>query len=427
RSLAAFDLAFTGPDVAGLVPLLPWQVVEAARPLWQGGFAVRASGRTEPAGLALSAVVEALDARIEAAGTAGPDLRRFDGRLALRHPGAPRLLAALGLDDPTGWLGEGSAAVVLDLAAEGRRLTLRGAEIGLGGMRARGAGEVVLDPGGRRVALTVEAETLRLPPLDPRSAAPLPPGLFAGWTVAAVVRAGELSVGGAPWLTRLDGALEIADGALALSRLTAGLGGGALSAAGRYDPPAGRLALEATILDAVLAGPLFDLPFDLGAGRVSAELRLAASGRSAFALLGSLSGEARLTAREGILVGFDLLRAVEALQGGLPVGPAIAELRAALSEGATAFERAEALIRLERGLATLDQSQLVAAAGTAQVLGEVDLRGRGLDLAIALAPLGAEPLPPLGLRVTGPWAAPRRAVEAAAAARFLAERAQPPR
>ena len=74
-----------------------------------------------------------MDARIEATGTAGARLETLSGRVALRHPGAPRLLQALGIEDPTDWLGEGSFALVVEASTQpteqGRKVTLRAVQL----------------------------------------------------------------------------------------------------------------------------------------------------------------------------------------------------------------------------------------------------------------------------------------------------------
>lgn len=429
--LTALDLSFAGTDVAGLVPIVPWRVVAAARPMWLGGYTLRASVKAEGDGLAFTAVAEAMDARVEAAGTADPAFGTIAGRVALRHPGAPRLLQALGLDDPTPWLGEGSLTLVAEATAQrterGRKIALRATELGIGGLRAQLSGEAALDPEARRAAVTVEAEHLPLPGLDPRSPVLLPEAILPGWTAAVVLRAAKATVAGMPALANLDAALELADGALAVSRLTAQAGGGSVQGTLRLDPANRSLQVEAAVADAVLAGPLFGLAYDLGGGRVTAEARLNATGRSPLALLASLSGEARLAVAEGVLVGFDLAQVAEVLQAPVPMEQALTALRAALTEGATGFDRLEARFAVNDGIATLGQSQLAAQAGTAQILGEIDLRGGTLDLGITLAPIGAEPLPRIALRATGSWETPLRVPETAGAARFLAERAAQPR
>lgn len=422
--LAAFDLAVKGEDVAGLVPLLPWHVVEAARPLWQGGYQLRTSARPDGTGLAVTAVAEALDSRFEAAGRASPDLARFEGRLALRHPGATRFLAALGLPATEDWLGEGSLAVIADLVVEQPRVTLRTADVGIGAMRGRIAGELVFDPAGRRTALSVEAESLRLPGFDLRATEPMPSDLFAGWTAAAVVRAREVRVGGALWLEAAEGAIEVADGAASLSRLSATHGNGTISLEGRYDPREGQLEVQAAADRLPLDQPLFGLPIDLSAGRLAGEVRLSANGRSPFAMIATLGGEASLTLTEGVLVGVDLERAARALAGTAPPARALEEVQTALAGGATPAQRGEAALRVAAGTVMVERAEVSSTAGTLRLRGEIDVRSRSLDLSVEAVPAATGPAPTLGLRLTGPWERPARAVQLAEAARFLAERAQ---
>ena len=69
-------------------------------------------------------------------------------------------------------------------------------------------------------------------------------------------------------------------------------------------PP--RLALEAAVADAIISGPLFELPIDLGAGRVEGTAKLTSAGHSMAAILATLAGEAGVVVRDGVLIGFDL-------------------------------------------------------------------------------------------------------------------------
>lgn len=422
--LGAFDVAFEGGDVAGLVPLLPWHVVEAVRPLWQGGYTLRVAGRPEGAGLVVSSAIEALDARVEAAGRASADLARFEGRLALRHPGASRLLAALGLPETETWLGQGSLAVIADLARDGERLVLRTVEVGIGEMRGRLSGELVLGAVGRRAALSVEAESLRLPGVDPRSTAPLPADPFAGWTAAIVLRAREVHAAGERLLDSVEGALEVADGALTLSRLVAARSDGTVLLRGRYDPRQGRLEVEAEADRLPFEGPLFGLAIDVAGGRLSGMARLAAVGRSAASLLGAVEGEAAVTVAEGTLIGIDLGRVTSALAGVVPPARALDEVRAGLSGGAAPVSRAESALRVVAGTVLLERAEIASEEGEISLAGEIDVRTRSLDLSARVLPAAVGPPPRLGLRLTGPWERPARVPELAEAARFLAERAQ---
>ena len=88
---------------------------------------------------------------------------------------------------------------------------------------------------------------------------------------------------------------------------------GALVVEGAAVPP--RLALEAAVADAIISGPLFELPIDLGAGRVEGTAKLTSAGHSMAAILATLAGEAGVVVRDGVLIGFD--RAVLQAAGGI--------------------------------------------------------------------------------------------------------------
>ena len=116
---------------------------------------------------------------------------------------------------------------------------------------------------------------------------------------------------------------------------------------GAATPP--RLALEASLADAIISGPLLDLPLDLGAGRVDGNR--AAGARTATAWRRSWRpwpARRRVVVRDGVLVGFDLA-ALQAAGGITDLRAAEAALRQALAGGATAFERLEGTARLEGG------------------------------------------------------------------------------
>ncbi len=76
---------------------------------------LRASG--PPEALALQAEAALGDLRTEAQPVLNVPARSWAGPVSLRHPGAPRLLAQLGLPDAGTWLGDGSLSPVAQAAA----------------------------------------------------------------------------------------------------------------------------------------------------------------------------------------------------------------------------------------------------------------------------------------------------------------------
>ena len=423
--ITAFDLDFSGTDASRLGALVPGsERLAAAVPLWQGGFTVRAAGRAAGEQIEVSAFAELLDARLELAGTTDAALSAASGRVALRHPGAPRLLAALGFAGTDAWLGEGSLALVAEATLSGRTLTLGSGEIVAGGLRTRLSGEGTRADRGGRLRLSVEAERLPLPPLLLALAAPFDLSPLAGWSGSLALRAAEMPIGAGPELSAVEALGELADGTLRLASLSGRLRGGTLAGSASLSP-GGALAADFVLADAVIDRPQLDLPFDLVGGSIGITASLTARGLSPAAWLSTLTGEARISAASGVLLGFDLAAATEALTAPLPEAEALARLRRAFSGGATAFDEFRLGLSVARGIAQISELSFRAPSGNGSGSGEIDLAAEAISLALSITPVGgAEALPEIGLRASGPLGEPRRVVETAAAVRFLAERAR---
>ncbi|MCK8783121.1 AsmA-like C-terminal region-containing protein [Roseomonas sp. NAR14] len=332
-----------------------------------------------------------------------------------------------------GWLGEGSLSLVASLSGTSNGLATENFDLVAGGLRARG--QLALGWGGERPRLTgkVVAERLPLPPWRWRSAEPLGLDRLGLLDAELALEAGEIALAEDAPLTGMAGSLRLAGGVLRLDNLRGQLGGGALQGSLQIDGTAARprLALDGRLEGATLPAPLFGLPLDLAGGRADVTLRAAAEGHGTAALLATLGGELRLSARDGVLTGMDLRAAAAA--SALPQQPAAeAALRRALTEGETAYATLDLLARLADGRATLAEARLTGEGGVAATAsGTIDLGRGALDLRIAARPGGGEggegspppdPAPDLGLRVTGPAAGPRRIPEISAWARWRAER-----
>jgi hypothetical protein len=281
---------------------------------------------------------------------------------------------------------------------------------------------LALDGARPRLTGRFAADVLPLPLLPLRGPEPLGLDRLGALEADLALEAARVEAAGELVLEGAATGLKLAGGTLRLEGAQARLGGGALKGAlavdGAAAPP--RLALEATLADAIISGPLFGLPLDLGAGRVEGSASLAAEGHSMAAILATLAGDATVAVRDGVLVGFDLA-ALQAAGGITDLRAAEAALRQALAGGATAFEQLAGKVRLEGGRAMLDGMRLATeGGGEAVATGAIDL-GRGvLDLRVAARPMAESA--EIGLRLTGPVGAPRRLPELAAFLRWRAER-----
>jgi hypothetical protein len=415
------SLEANAPAARGLAALLPggWPdgMAIAGQPL-----SLRVTGGGTPEALALRGGAEIGELRMEANGTLDAPNRRFTASTTLRHPGAPRLLAE-GFGSGAGaWLGDGSFSLVATLAGGPAGWNAESFEIVAGELRARGA--LALTSGDRpKLTGRIAAERLPLPGPGWRSAEPIGLGALAGWDAELALEALRVEAG-ATALESVTAGLRLDGGRLRVEALRGRLAGGTLEATLGVDVEEGslpRLSVQGRVAEVTLASPLFGLPYDLSAGRGDAVFALSASGHSPQALLGTLGGAWSATLRDGVLTGFDLAGAAAA-SAEADAEAAEPALRRALTSGATAFDRLELEGRAEDGRLILQSGRITTDGGvTATLSGEADLPRATLDLRVSARPAVPE-APDLGLRITGPSAAPRPLPETAAWARWRAER-----
>ncbi len=403
-----------------------WQF---ARPLLRGPAALEASA-TGPVGAWVTALhAELADARLRLEGRWDLPGRHWSGSVFLHHPGAPRLLAALGLGGAVGWLGDGSFSLQAGLDQAPDRTALGGLELSAGGLRA--TGDLALAwPAGAAPALTggLSIDTLPVPRPYLQSSDPLPLDALPWLDAAVSVRAAHLLWGdgaeGGPASARIG----LAGGTLHVADITASLAGGTL--AGDLTVTSGalpQLHAAATLTGAVLDGGLFGTAVDLVAGVLDGAADVTARGYSPAALFGSLQGTLHLAARTGAVAGFDAGELLSALQGaparaaGGPDGTVLQAATQALGHGATPFTRLDAAGTLAGGLFTIGQASAASPSAAITAAGTVDLPGDSVDLALTLQP-ALDAAPAIGLRLIGAAGQPDRIGGLAALTRWLATR-----
>ncbi len=389
--------------------------------------ALRLSGGGPPEAVTLRLESDLGELRLEAQGMLDAPRQRAAGTLTLRHPGAPRLLAPLLGAGTRRWLGQGSFSVIASLAASEAGIAAEHLNLVAGTLRARGQGlTLALDGPRPRLAGRIVAERLPLPrPWAAGWAEPLGFDRLGVMDLDLALEAERVEPGGEALLEQLAARLRLAEGRLAVEVARARLAGGTLTGTLLVTPEAApRIALEAALTDAIVTAPLFGgLALDIGAGRLGGSARLRATGHSLAAFAATLAGAMAVEVRDGTLIGYDLPAIHRAAT--LPVlADAEAGLRDALdgtAAGATAFARLELTARAEAGRLALGRAVLGGEQGReASASGEVDLARRTLDLLLATVPLAEAP--PVGLRLTGPAAAPARVPDIAAFLRWKAER-----
>ena len=409
----------TAPDLRALRPVLAElpPLPFGLDVLLRGQGSARISLAGPPEALAARIALEASDLHIEAQPVLNLPAQRGAGPILLHHPGAPRLLELLGLGGTVAWLGDGSLSLVGQAAWTPGRLELDSATLAAGALRT--GLRLVLE--GRSLTGVVTAETLPLPIVYPRSPDPLPLAWLRQGNVTLRVEAAQVLAGLTPLMQGVSADLALSDGTLRLTRLAGRAAGGSFAGTttvdAAADPP--RITLEGQATGLSVTGALFETPLDFAAGQFDLTAALTAAGHSPAALLATLDGRAFLRGKDGVMTGFDVSATGTALAAASP-REATASARAALSAGSTPFTTLEAPLTASRG-AISTEARLAGPAGEVTLNGAFDLMGGGLDLRIGVAPAVVN-APKLGVRVSGPAAAPVRTPELAGLALWLADR-----
>jgi uncharacterized protein involved in outer membrane biogenesis len=268
-------------------------------------------------------------------------------------------------------------------------------------------------------------------------------------------RAGELSATGKGVLTaspklRLDADLAMPNLALAallpppakgskpmdarLEDLTAHLGwsdtetviehleakalGGHLSGAGRLTATgmAGALALRGAEVSrlGLAAGPV-----KLSKGRADLDATFQAQGHGGAQSLATLSGDARLAAKDGVVDGFDLAAINSRLARPGAAGGLVGLAQASLAGGQSRFSSLTATVRADKGILSSRDIELKADGGSLTGTLRLDLPRETIDSRLTLQ-LAAAALAPAVLRLDGPLDKPRATLDINALQRGMA-------
>ncbi len=396
-AMAGGLLAVSTSDASPLLGMLPvsWRV---APELWKGAARLQAALAGPPEGLGVQLRADAGDLVMEADVLADTVRHGMTGTVTLRHPGAPRLLASLGLPGADAWLNTGSLALRAQVSLQPGQVSIP--EFDLAAADLRLSGSLALDVSASPFLHgAIAAETLALPGQD---AVRAPFDWLLPWAAQLTITAQQVSLGGRPALAGLVATLGLGGGDGLLDVTQAGAFGGQWT--GQLAFAGGRTALlsaEARLAGAHIQSPVAGLPIDLAAGDVDASLDWQASGDDLAAWRRSLSGQLVVSVQDARVSGFDLGQVGRSLN--LPARAGKAALPTALS-GSTAGLSGVAKLDAAEGRFSLEPAALTSADGAVLLQGWVD--GNALDLTFGLMPAGM-PTRHLAVRMSGPFGAVR--------------------
>jgi uncharacterized protein involved in outer membrane biogenesis len=408
-SLKGARFAGTIPDAAAVFSLLP-QSWHWAPGLWHGPASLNVTADGPAGNLAVQVRAEAGDLLLEAELTGDARQRSGAATITLRHPGAPRLLTALGLPGSDAWLDTGSLAVLAHVLATPGRIIVQ--DFTIDAARLRLAGQITADLSGPSPAITgsLRAEDLPLPALRDLLQARetiRPFDWLRGWAAHLHLTAGTVEAALRPAALGLSADLDL-DGPMLSAEMRAALATGGRTAmqlaidAGAQPP---LVALRATLAGGVIDGPMTGLPLDLLAGQADASLDLQAAGQTLADLIAGAAGTLHAQLRDGQLSGADLAALTRAsLLRGRPLrGPARRQaLPQAVLQGSTSGLSGDVDAVFSGGQLIMLPSRLMSGDGDVTLQGRFGLRSGDVDAEAALRPSSPD-AKLTRLHIAGPW------------------------
>jgi hypothetical protein len=351
--------------------------------LWQGGAGLELTGAGPPRAWALQVHADAGDLRVETAATVDASARSAVATLTIRHPGAPRLLAAFGIDGAEQWLETGSFALLAHVVTGPGTLSVRDLDLTAAILRLSGRLDADFTQAAPRVSGLVEASTLALPF---RSALPL--HWLSGWDGTFQVQADKVLADLQPVAAALRTNVIVQEGAIVANVLNASLSGGSVVGQVAADTSLMPVPLAAnlSLTDVALPSALTGLPLDIGGGTVTGTVSLDRYGSG----LSDVSGDFSLQLINAQILGLDLPRIAHLAT--LHQASAHKLLASALTSGATPSMSGPVAGRIDHGSLSIGPALLASAAGTVDLTGTLALDGHATDYTATVSPAELTPI-----------------------------------
>ena len=364
--------------------------------LWQGGASLQMTAAGPPHAWLVQGRADAGDLLAESEATIDPAGSVDHATVTVRHPGAPRLLAAFGAADAAQWLDTGSVALLAHLSGDLSHIHV--GDFDLTAARLRLSGALEADFGGSvpMVEGTVDAAVLDLPWTES-----LPAAWLRGWDGHVRLRAAEVQADLQPLGSAMSAELTLQGGALLVDGITGTVGDGTVSGRAAMDSaqPA-RMSAQLAFAGASLPASGTGMKLDIGGGTLSGTLEIAGKGADLDAMLSGASGAFDMRLQDATLLGVNLPQLSLLTAPAQP--PAKAVLAAALTSGASPGLSGAFTGRIEHGRVTMQPTRLSSAVGGISVAGTLALDGSTSDITADVSPAAAAP-PPMRVHVSGDW------------------------
>nr|WP_282184040.1 AsmA family protein [Azospirillum sp. OGB3] len=447
---AHLTLNADAPSLDGVARVVAWpEGAPAPERLGAVKAQARLSGDAER--LAVELGVDAAEGSLEAGGTLLNVEKEpsADLKLRVKHPELARL-AGLFADNPSAG-SYGPMDLYTELAGTRKAFTLGNIQGTVAGVTVKGKASADLNGSKPRVEADLQTGDLELDRLAALPAAASRPTGAASPAAQASPGAPDPAAGDFSGLRRFDGRFAltssalvkggtrietpalratVTNGVLTVERFDGTLMGGQLGATGRLAAPGNQTpTAEATItlskakLAEAVGGGLGGGALEIAGGVLDAEANLTASGAGGDAMLKALAGQGRISARDGLLRGFDLGALRDRLTKLERPQELLGAVMGGLQGGETRFARLDGSFAIDKGVARTEDTRLTSDLGEALAAGQVNLPAQTIDMRVRLTVQSDQALPPLTVRMTGALDKPTRSFEMQEVQEYFARRA----
>lgn len=442
-------------SLEGVARAVPWpEGAPAPERLGAVKAQARLSGDAERLAVELGA--EAAEGSLEAGGTVlnvekNPSV---DLKLRAKHPELARLVGLFADNPSSGGAASGSYGpmdLYTELAGTRKAFTLGNIQGTVAGVTVKGKASADLNGSKPRVEAELQTGDLELDRLAALPAAAARPAAASSPAAEASPGAPAAATGDFSGLRRFDGRFvltssalvkggtrienpalraSVTNGVLTVERFDGTLMGGQLGATGRLAAPGNQTpTAEATItlskakLAEAVGGGLGGGALEIAGGVLDAEANLTTSGAGGDAMLKALAGQGRISARDGLLRGFDLGVLRDRLTKLERPQELLGAVMGGLQGGETRFARLDGSFAIDKGVARTEDTRLTSDLGEAVAAGQVNLSAQTIDMRVRLTVQSDQSLPPLTVRMTGALDKPTRSFEMQDVQEYFARRA----
>ncbi|TWA67728.1 AsmA-like protein [Azospirillum baldaniorum] len=442
-------------SLEGVARAVPWPE-GAPAPERLGALKAQARLSGDAERLAVELGAEAAEGSLEAGGTVlnvekNPSV---DLKLRAKHPELARLVGLFADNPSSGGTVSGSYGpmdLYTELAGTRKAFTLGNIQGTVAGVTVKGKASADLNGSKPRVEAELQTGDLELDRLAALPAAAARPAAASSPAAEASPGAPAAATGDFSGLRRFDGRFvltssalvkggtrienptlraTVTNGVLTVERFDGTLMGGQLGATGRLAAPGNQTpTAEATItlskakLAEAVGGGLGGGALEIAGGVLDAEANLTTSGAGGDAMLKALAGQGRISARDGLLRGFDLGVLRDRLTKLERPQELLGAVMGGLQGGETRFARLDGSFAIDKGVARTEDTRLTSDLGEAVAAGQVNLPAQTIDMRVRLTVQSDQSLPPLTVRMTGALDKPTRSFEMQDVQEYFARRA----